>query len=394
MQVKNSPYKVLYPRFSESCIVRRGAELEDHLKVGSENVAYIEHCAAEAGKFTATATFSTATRGRLQPFLDASVLCLIINAYKNRLAEAKCSLNLGLGRIKWKGRTLLISKDGKVNVRLALSKEDVLRILKSTSRLVWASIICNNCGEPAIQCASGSCSGCLQSESSIADRPMATSLGGKVMNKVYSAPFEIEKLFNGPLLVKGYESVEKAAAKMSTRWEILANFFKDLQSIPSKQLEATEIERILHRVMLFALIYITEAPNKQDCMPGLLLLGLASDLKFTYDLFENMSGKLLENSASWSCVGKEIIAKIQEVMTDAWVVHLNALVAFMHGDVGLALKAKEDYKRFCDKVIGLKDTVSKAEGLEDNKGIYNLLHDIELVAVKGSHILRLIPMWT
>lgn len=393
MQVKNSPYRVLYPRFSETCIVRRGAELEDHLKVGSETVAYIEHCAAEAGKVTASATFSTATRGRL-PFLDASVLCLIIDAYKNRLAEAKCSLSLGLGRIKWKGRNLLISRDGKVRVRLALSKEDVLRILKSASRLVWAGIICSDCGEPAIQCASGSCSRCLQSESSILDRSMTTSLGGKVVNGVHSTSFEIEKLFNGPLLVKGYESVEKAAAKMSERWDTLVNFFKDLQSSPPKQLEATEIERILHRIMLIALIYITEAPNKQDCMPGLLLLGLTSDLKFTHNLFENVSGTLLENAALWSCVGRGTIAKIQEVMTDAWAVHLNALAAFMHGDIGLALKAKECYKRFCEKVTSLKDAVSKAEGLEDTKVIYNLLHDIELVAVKGSHILRLIPMWT
>jgi len=378
VRAKNGQYKMLYPKFSETCIVRRGVELEDHLKVGSENVAFIEHCAAETGKVTATATFSTVTREKL-PFLDASVLCLIINAYRNRLAEAKCSSNLGIGRIKWKGRNLLISKDGKVRVRLALSEEDVLRILKSVSRLVWGSIICS--------------SGCLQPPSSIADQPMTTSSDGKVVDAAYSTPFEVEKLFNGPLLVKGYETVEEAAGKMSERWNVLVNFFRNA-SFPSKGLEAAEIERILHRVMSLALIYIIEAPDKQDCMPGLLLLGLASDLRLTNNLFENISRSLLENSASWSCVGKEITAKIQEVMNDAWRVPLTALVAFMHGDVGSAFEVKANYKRFCDKVIALKDTISKAEGLKDNRGIYTLLHDLDLVAVKGSHILRLIPIWT
>lgn len=383
LQVRSPPYRVFNPRFSESCIVKRGPELEDQLTLGTESIAYIEHCAAEAGKFTAAATFSTATSGK--PFLDASVLCLIIDAYRNRLSEAKCSSSLGIGRIKWRGRTLLISKDGKVKVRLALSKEDVLRILKAASRLVWASIICGDCGEPAIQCVSGNCSGCLQSEPPITDRPMANSLDVKTS-------FELEKLFNGSLLVKGYESIENAAAKMSERWDTLVNFFRNPQPSPPKQLEATEIEGILNRVMLFALIYVTEAPNKQDCMPGLLLLGLASDLRFTYNLFENVSRKLSENSTLWTSIGKEITAKIQEVMTDAWAFHLNTLTVFIHGDIGRAGKAKKAYKRFCNKATGLKNAVGKAERLKDNKVIYNLLQDIEQVAVKGSHLLRLIPV--
>lgn len=383
MQIKNSPYRVRHPRFSERCIVQRGPELEDQLKLGTESVALIEHCAAEAGKFTAAATFSPTTSGK--PFLDASVLCLIIDAYRNRLAEAKCSSSLGIGRIKWKGRGLLISKDGKVRVRLALSEEDVIRTLKSASRLVWASIICSDCGEPAIQCASGSCSGCLQSETPIKNRSMATSLD-------LTTSFEVEKLFNGPLLVKGYENIEKAISKTSERWDTLVNFFKDIQPIPSKRLKANDTEGTLHRAMSVALIYITEASNKQDCIPGLLLLGLASNLRFTYNLFANISRKLLENSTLWSSVSKEVTAKIQEVMTDAWAVHLNTLTAFMHGDASLAVKAKEDYKKFCNKVTSLKENISKTEDLDDHKAIYNLLQDIEQVAVKGSHIMRLIPM--
>jgi hypothetical protein len=140
--------------------------------------------------------------------------------------------------------------------------------------------------------------------------------------------------------------------------------------------------------MLSALIYITETPNKQDCMPGLLLLGLVYNLRSTYKLVENISRTLLKNSTLWSSVGAGIISKIQEIMTYAWDTHLNALTAFMHADADLALKAKKNYPQFCDKLIHLRATVYKSEGM-GNKTILELLKDVEQVAVKSSSILRL-----
>lgn len=85
-------------------------------------------------------------------YLDP-VFCDILPLYFERV---KCSKVLGIGRIEYEEKEVLISQTGKVVVRHAQDERDALEVCSLLSRVVSGAVICS-CLCTALECVSGLC---------------------------------------------------------------------------------------------------------------------------------------------------------------------------------------------------------------------------------------------
>lgn len=217
--------QISVPRFKDECLLSKGIEVQDLLKVRKETVMYVQPCASERGKLMADIELQRAK----EQFIDPQTLCSLLEIHRRRFAELKCSPNLGVAKLKWKGREISIFKNGKLKIQRALDRDEILRVANSVSRLVWGAAVCEVCGQPVLSCASGKCGKCTSGE--------------KVTLKVEELSAE--------LLQQGYASLEKA------------------------QKSPDEFEKSMRTARYLALHHTIEAPSKEDAALGLILLGEA-----------------------------------------------------------------------------------------------------------------------
>ncbi|HID60987.1 MAG TPA: hypothetical protein EYP46_03910 [Hadesarchaea archaeon] len=222
--------QVLVPKFREDCLVSKGIEVRDLLKVRKETILYVQPCASERGKLMADIELQQAK----ERFIDPTALCWLLETHRRRFAELKCSPNLGVAKLKWRGREISIFKNGKLKIQRALNREEILRLANSVSRLVWGAALCEVCGQPVLRCASGDCERCASAE--------------KIIMRFGEIP-------NAELLRKGYLNLEKA-----------------------QKLSGDEFEKSLRTAEFLALHFTMESPNKEDAVLGLILLGKAKKL--------------------------------------------------------------------------------------------------------------------
>lgn len=222
--------QILVPKFRDECLISKGVEVRDLLKVRKETVLYVQPCAAERGKLMADIELQQTA----EHFLDPPTLCSLLEIHRRRFAELKCSPNLGVAKLKWKGREISIFKNGKLKIQRALDREEILRIANSVSRLVWGAAVCEVCGQPVLKCASGDCGKCASDE---------------------KMTVEIDQLPSAELLRQGHANLEKA------------------QKLPQEQ-----SEKSLRDARYLALHFTMEAPSKDDAILGLILLGEAEQI--------------------------------------------------------------------------------------------------------------------
>jgi hypothetical protein len=225
--------QIIVPKFKDNCSLTKGVEVRDLLKVRKEAVLYVQPCVSERGKLMADVELKREeAKARL---IDPPTLCSILEIHRRRFAELRCSPSLGVAKFKLKGREISVFKNGKLKIQRALDKEEILRIANSISRLVWGAVICDICGEPTLNCASGKCGKCIAKEKAITVR--------------------LEELPNAALLVEGYSNLRKA--------------------IGTSKIERAreEFERALNTARYLALYFTMEAPNKEAASLGLVLLG-------------------------------------------------------------------------------------------------------------------------
>jgi len=227
-----TPIQIIVPKFRDECSLAKGVEVKDLLKVRKEAVLYVQPCVSERGKLMADVELKRG-EDRAQ-LIDPAALCSILEIHRRRFAELKCSPSLGVAKLKFKGREISIFKNGKLKIQRALDREEILRVANSISRLVWGAVVCDVCGEPTINCASGKCGKCIAEEK-------ATSV-------------QLEGLPNAALLIEGYSNLRKAVEE---GWS------------------GEEFERALHTVRYLALFFTMEASSKDDAALGLVLLGEA-----------------------------------------------------------------------------------------------------------------------
>ena len=229
--------QISVPKFKDECLLSRGIEVRDLLKMRKETILYVQPCAAERGKLMADVELREATA----QFIDPPTLCSLLGIHRRRFAELKCSPSLGVAKLKWKGREISIFKNGKLKIQRALDRDEILKIANEVSRLIWGAAVCEVCGQPTLSCASGKCGKCALEEKSVA---------------------HVEHLPNAELLIEGYSNLNRALE------------LKKLERIPREG-----VEKSLRVAQYLALFFTVEAPNKEDAVLGLLLLGEVERIK-------------------------------------------------------------------------------------------------------------------
>jgi len=232
------PRQMVAPKFVGECSLTKGVEVGDILKFRKEAVLYVQPCVSERGKLMADIELKREEVGTQA--LDPTTLCSLLEIHRRRFSYLKCSPNLGVAKLVWKGREISIFKNSKLKIQRALDKEEILRVANSVARLVWGAIICNVCGEPTINCASGKCVKCISEE------------------KATNVP--LEQLPNAVLLVEGRLNLEKAVKA-------------------SEHGAQEEFERALQTAKYLALFFTIEASRKDEAILGLVLLGEAEQME-------------------------------------------------------------------------------------------------------------------
>jgi len=219
--------EISVPRFKDECLLSRGTEVRDLLRVREETVLYVQPCTSERGKLMADIEL----RSGETECIDSGTLCTLLEIHRRRFSELKCSRDLGVAKLRWKGREVSIFKNGKIKIQRALNREEIIRVANSVARLIWGAELCELCGQPALNCASGACGECYH--------------GGRVS-------IELNKLPNAELLQQSRINLQRA-----------------------RNAGPEEAERLLNMARYQALFFAIEAPRKEDAVLGLVLLAEA-----------------------------------------------------------------------------------------------------------------------
>lgn len=230
--------QMVVPKFVDECSLTKGVEVGDILKFRKEAVLYVQPCVSERGKLMADIELKREEVDTQT--LDSATLCSLLEIHRRRFSYLKCSPNLGVAKLVWKGREISIFKNSKLKIQRALDKEEILRVANSVARLVWGAVICNVCGEPTINCASGKCGKCISEE------------------KATNVP--LEELPNAAILI-----------------EVRSNLEKAVEALEQGAME--EFEGILRAAKYLALFFTIEAPRKDEAVLGLVLLGEAEQVE-------------------------------------------------------------------------------------------------------------------
>jgi TATA-box binding protein (TBP) (component of TFIID and TFIIIB) len=57
-------------------------------------------------------------------------------ALKARFKDVTCSMKLGVIKIKWKGKTIMVFRTGKISIREADSEDDAVRTFHTVSKAI------------------------------------------------------------------------------------------------------------------------------------------------------------------------------------------------------------------------------------------------------------------
>ncbi len=231
------PAKVTVPKFKDECSLTRGVEVSDLLKVKKEAVLYVQPCVSEKGRLMADIDLK---REEKEQLIDPATLCSLLEVHRRRFSDLKCSPDLGVAKLKWKGREISIIKSGKLKIQRALDRDEILRVANSLARLVWGAAICDVCGQPTIKCASGECGKCALDK---------------------KTDVKLDEIPDSAPLVEGYSSL-RSAIELSE------------QGAPED-----DIEKALRNAKYLALFFTMEVPGKEDAALGLVLLGEAERVK-------------------------------------------------------------------------------------------------------------------
>jgi len=251
-----NPIKLL---FKNECSLAKGLKKGEAISFGEAEIAYVQPCASERGKVTADIVMSKEEK----EFFNFEIACLILDLYKIMFAEERCSQALGIAMIKWRGKEILVFKNGRINIKRALNKEEIEKILNSLTRLLSGSILCENCGKPLIECAFGKCKKCM-------------NINVKVkINIDY-----LKQVLTGLFIIKSLEKFYEAAKKILSYSIDLTIFEK------SKLIEAY---KSINEAAFESLNCINEASNLTEVSLGLITLSLAVNFKIVIQKALNMN---------------------------------------------------------------------------------------------------------
>jgi len=352
-------------------LLREGVEIgaKGTIVIEDTGITYIHPCISEPGKITAEARLTTSLEGTMDlkyGFYDPIQLCIMLNMtgfFKN----VRCSPNLGVGRVTVDNKTVLIYKDGRINVRKAKDKEDAIQTIRLVSRSLWGAIICSYCGNAGVDCASGGCENCITHICPVISGgppdPTATS-HGSIQQTTVSTIFDRVKTLETK---SDFEEVVKQLDGAFDFFEKASLKFLEEQVFDSSALKV--IEDKIAKVNKSAIKFIVETPSVYEAAIGLILSGVAIDLTRITD------GLKIVTSSK-----KLLSPKLKELFSEAVTIATGAYHAFRAVDFEKTKRISERYTTFRKWwTEAFKEMLEK-----------DVLTGIEKIAVNGFYISRLL----
>jgi len=243
----------------------------------SAAIVYLRPCVTEAGKISAETHL--APRGRepvdsTSAFFDSARLCWALNG-SQVFKRVKCSEKLGIAKVEINGKTIVVSKGGRINVRRADDEEDALRATRLVTRAAWPAMICSRCGRTVVECVAGLCTRC-------AGRDCFLLLGGPPELASISAGARETKTV-GEILTKfvTIESpiLQEAKGRFDEAFQILKNVMAAQPSGSSFVGDEGSVAKELEAAKLLAQKLIAQGQTQVESSAGLAIMGIAANLE-------------------------------------------------------------------------------------------------------------------
>ena len=245
--------------FDAECVLAKGISLESVPGPTGSTVLYIQPCASVEGRVNCELRFGIPGRGAKETFYDFTILSRVLNAYNDKFAETRVSSNLGVARIQWQGKKILISRNGRIVIREALDEEDAKATMDFLSKLLAPSIICDRCGQVLVNCATASCGECAKQRASFATLPVH------------------------PLWTDGVQGVGRLTDALIERRESLEKDVKLVVPSSSGPLSAQA-----DKVLRLNLDLIVQSGDREELVAGIVLLRHAWDLSLILELLDQV----------------------------------------------------------------------------------------------------------
>jgi phosphate uptake regulator len=349
-----------------------------------EGVAYIHPCISEAGKVSAKARLRDLEELKYG-FLDPLMLCFLLENYKEMFEKVRCSPKLGVALVKYEGKDVMIFQNGRMTIRKAKDKEDIASTLRFIGRVIWGSIVCACCGNVGIDCASGGCEECITKVCPVlGGGPPSPLEERKALEETlgFEALARVKSLETGRIFKEGISYLDQSLEKiLETHSEVRGS----LKGKAKVEDYSKEIESLLSQANRKAIDFIVKTPKKEDATLGLILAGVAMDLK-------RMSEALLE-------MRKNIPSKLEESLLkrfDSSFEETGRLVreaynSFKRGNSTKASKILEEYKSYDKKFRGMFEEIKKSVlPQEEKRKLREVNLNLRKIATNAFYIARLL----
>ncbi|MBS3815928.1 MAG: hypothetical protein KGY45_05155 [Hadesarchaea archaeon] len=311
------------PIYHENCILRGSGDFGNLTEIDQEKIESVQPCGSEENKIMVEINLPTR---KDELFLSPSVLCKILENYKNQSA---CSENLGMGRVMWRDHRIYIYKHGKFDIRFATSEDDAIKTMNSISRLVLGSVFCEHCGQPALECALGRCGKCLAG------------------NHLKSSEFF--NAFNEPILEDGFGLVIGVLRQLINLVSENEN-----QQIPFES-QITEIRDKIHEGIELFLDFLLKSSSWIKIVSSIDLISLSLELVVTLEKIMELERVVKEKSEIWENVFGKINRFIKMILEN--------FVSILNIFYGNSIQALENIK---ENEVGLQELVSFFEKSEED----------------------------
>jgi len=334
------------------------------LRVG---ITYIRPCVTEAGKISAEthlAPSSEESADSTLEFFDSSKLCWALNSSQifNRV---KCSEKLGIAKTEINGKTIVISKGGRINVRRAEDEKDALRTTRLVSRAAWPAMICSRCGKAVVECVAGLCARCRgkdcilllvgppDSTSTLARVPETRTVG-EILTEFEASQYPV---FN------------EVKANLDEAFQIL----RSVMAAPSSDTSFDSIEKSIRKKLeagkLLAQKLIAQSQRQVSASAGLTFMGIAVNLESLSHTASQLARLVQSRSDSL-------------LVEQAWRIAKDGYEALWQKD---PVKVQELTKSYAQ----LKKRLGRIKGKRQKS---DLRKSLEKVAELGLHFSRIISM--
>jgi len=248
------------PGFDVQCVLVKGISLESIPGPTASTVLYVQPCATVEGRVNCELRFGIPGKGALEIFYDFPTLSRILDAYDDDFDETRVSSNLGIARVQWRGKKILISKNGRIVIREAVDEGDARDTIDFLSRLLAPSVICDKCGQVVLNCAMASCGRCARQQPSLTALPV------------------------NPLLTEGVQRIQNLTKALIERRDSLEKEAIRGEPVVPSYGPLAKVDEIAH----LSLDLIVNSRSREGLAAGILLLGQAWDLNLILGLLDQI----------------------------------------------------------------------------------------------------------